>query len=231
MTTIKKLKLMTSKQVVRFAGQIVKQCKDRAAISAGLGNEDDFLQSVCKLLIEFKTSARELREESCRLDIVVCSLARGEARRNWMSDQASNIDDIEYVDDEDEELTEAEFAVFLSETVDAPAEHSLDDVDGLSALDKLFIKHDTQSNVRQAAQTKDIAAFFGITTRAVRLRKEKLHANLTERFNLPKNFFEEKVELPMPHLKKIVVEEKDPLANFVPLKLNDFNRFRTVGIR
>lgn len=222
-TTIMQLQLMTPRQIVDLAKQIVKQCKDKSDIAKRLGDSDEFFQAVCELLIEFKLGARELRP-GCRLDLAVYGIARGIAKRNWMSDRAT-LCDIEEVADDHTEHTDAD-AVEVDDE-EAGHGHSLDDIPGLSALDKLLIQHDAH----RSAQTSDVATFFGITTRAVRMRKEKLHAQLIVQFNLPPAVFKEKAEPKLPHLTKKVEVEKDPLANFVPLKPTNFNGFRTVGIR
>lgn len=219
MTTIQQLQSMTPRQVVALAKKIIKQCHDKKSIADKLGNDDDFFSAVCKFLIEFKLGARELRP-GCRLYLAVCGLARGRSKGNWMSDSTTEFD----ID-----LACKVAEVFYEEKAAAIA-HSLADVPSLTALDKLMILHATAANVRQTSTTADLADFFGISCRAVRMRKEKLHADLIMRFNLKPNFFEEKAEPPMPHTQKKVVEEKDPLANFVPMPSN-FNAFRRVGIR
>lgn len=222
-TTIQQLQSMTPRQVVSLAKIIVQQCKDKISIGNGLGNDDDFFQAVCELLIEFKLGARELRP-GCRLYLAICGLTRGQARGNWMLDRTDrDKDEVLDTSEEHEEYEEGE-----EDEDSTPAlTHSLADIPGLSALDRLLIQHDAH----RSAQTSDVATFFGITTRAVRMRKEKLHAQLIARFNLPANFFEEKAEPKLPHLTKKVEVEKDPLANFIPLKPTNFNGFRTVGIR
>jgi len=222
-TTILKLQLLTPRQIIDLAKQIVKQCHDNSDIAKRLGDSDDLFQAVCNLLIEFKLGARDLRPGHS-LEEAVCSLARGPSRRNWMSDRATECD-IEEVADDHTEHTDAD-AVEVDDE-EAGHGHSLDDIPGLSALDKLLIQHDAH----RSAQTSDVATFFGITTRAVRMRKEKLHDQLIARFNLPPAVFKEEAEPKLPHLTKKVKEEKDPLANFIPLKPTNFNGFRTVGIR
>lgn len=202
-TTILQLQSMTTQQVVALAESIVKQCHDKAKISKRLGGSDEFFQVVCRLLVEFKLGARELRGR-LSIELAVCGIARGQARRNWMSYQMQECDTEEVADDD----------VVGDDEEEVDHGHSLDDVPGLSVLDKLLILHDA----RRSDQTSDIAKFFGVSTRAVRLRKEKLHARLITRFNLPQDFFEEKAARKLQHLnltKK--VEEKDPLANFSPL--------------
>lgn len=210
------LRATSGANLLDLATKIVGQWFDSQSTKEKLGNRDDAIQEASKALWLIKSGACEFDVER---DLVayVHGILRRKAKLNWQY-----LVDLGETEDGDEgEIGDGEQMASTS-----PA--SLDDLPNLSALDKLIIRHSVQGKVRQVAATRDIADLLGISTRAVRLRKEKLRARLQKEYKFTIDFFAEAVEPKLPHLnpKK---EEKNPLDDFRPLAF--FGGRRTFGIR
>ena len=208
---------MSGAELFELAKKIVMQWFDHQKTKKKLGEWDDAIQEASEELwrIKIGTSNYESKHD---LAAWIHGILRGKARANW---HLVALDEVET----DGEIEEIEDGEPMTPTL-SPS--SLDDLPNLTALDKLIIRHSTQAKIRQVAATKDIADLLGITTRATRLRKEKLRARLQKEYKFTIDFFAEAVEPKLPHLnpKK---EEKNPLDGFIPLAF--FGGRRTFGIR
>lgn len=209
------LRAMSGVELFELAKKIVVQWFDHQKTKSKIGDWDDALQLISEELWAIIVGESNY-DPSRDLVVWVHGVLRGEARSNW---QHLHPGAAETEGDGEGEIEDGEPIASTS--------LSLDDLPSLSALDKLIIRHSTQSKVRQVAATKDIADLLGITTRAVRLRKEKLRARLQKEYKFTIDFFAEAVEPKLPHLNPIK-KEKDPLSDFRPLTF--FGR-RTFGIR
>lgn len=209
------LRATSGANLLDLATKIVGQWFDSQSTKEKLGNRDDAIQEVSEALWLIKSGASEFDVER---DLVayIHGILRVKARSNWQHLHPGKT----------ETEGEGEGEIEDGERL-AASTRTLDDLPGLTALDRLIICHSTQSKVRQVAATRDISNLLGISTRAVRLRKEKLRARLQKEYKFTIDFFAEAVEPKLPHLnpKK---EEKDPLSDFRPLA---FFGARTFGIR
>lgn len=236
--TIADLQKMTEKQVFAAAVKMRAQCRDKKKLEAKLGDEDDLVQMLAIALFQFKSGAVALRAGATLIEACF-GIVRTAGRSNWMSDRASAYqrdgdieDDSVYECEEaiDEPMYVADGETNIEGEIEGWERYSIDDIEGLSALDKLLIKHDTLSSGARQGMTKDLANMFGCDERTIRLRKEKIRGDLARKFNLPADFFSKKAEPKITLDKKEISGWEDPLSSFIPLPLC-FNGFRTIGIR
>lgn len=214
---VEDLRAMSGVELFELAKKIVVQWFDHQKTKKKLGEWDDAIQEASEELWRIKIGTSKY-ESTRDLAAWIHGILRGKARANWQHLVAL---------DEAETEGEIEDGELMTPTLFPSL--SLDDLPSLTALDKLIIRHSTQTKIRQFAATKDIADLLGITTRAVRLRKEKLCARLRADYSLKIDIFAEQVQPELPHLTK-KKEEKNPLDGFVPLATH-FEDFRTFGIR
>lgn len=190
--TILELQSMTDKQVFGFATKLRSQCLDRSRLETRLGGADDLIQLLAITLFQFKCGAIELRP-GCRLISACFGIVRSSCKSNWMSDRAAAYQNID-IEDEDLHASLDEVGDEVAEVArpyeEEGWEHrTLDEIEGLSALDKLLIQHDTLEAGARQGMTKDLASLFGCDERTIRLRRKSLREELTKKFNLAADFF------------------------------------------
>lgn len=235
--TIADLRKMTEKQVFEVAVKMRAQCRDKKKLEAKLGDADDLVQMLAIALFQFKSGSVELRS-GATLTEACFGIVRTAGRSNWMSDRASayqrdgDIEDDSVYEcaEEDEPMYVADGETNIEGELEGWEGHTLDDVEGLSAMDRLLIQHDTLASGARQGMTKDLAEMFGCDERTIRLRRSSLRRDLTRKLNLPADFFSKKVEHKVNLDKKEYAILKYPLSNFVPMPANS-NSFSTIGIR
>lgn len=190
--TILELQSMTDKQVFGFAKKLSRQCLDRSRLETRLGGADDLVQVLAITLFQFKCGAIELRP-GCRLIEACFGIVRSSCKSNWMSDRSAAYQGRD-IEDEDLHASLDEVVGEVAEVAHPCEEEgwenrTLDEIEGLSALDKLLIQHDTLEAGARQGMTKDLATLFGCDERTIRLRKRTLREELTKKFNLAADFF------------------------------------------
>ncbi len=183
---------MSDKKIFTLATKMRAQCLDRSRLEARLGGSDDLVQMLAITLFQFKSGAIELRP-SYRLVEACFGIVRSSCKSNWMSDRASVYQrdgDVEVLHEFMDEAGEGVAEVARTCDEEEGWEHrTLDEIEGLSVLDKLLIQHDTLAAGACQGMTKDLAKIFECDERTIRLRKESLRNELSKRYNLAADFF------------------------------------------
>lgn len=196
MSTIHELMAMPDKKIMGLAVAMARQCADKVKLASRLaGTQDDVIQQLALALIEFKHGAVALRPGS-NLTAACFGIVRTKCKSNWMTDRASVFQhDADMQEDmEFDGAISYESCPAAEENQEGWEGYTLDDLEGLSVMDRLLIQHDTLASGAQQAMTKDLAKMFECDERTIRLRRSALRRELTSKFNLAADFFSKKAE-------------------------------------
>jgi len=182
MTTLAELQNMTDVQAYFLTKKMVMRSFDREKLSNLACGKDDLIQLVAEQMYLFKTGKKKLVGDN--LEAACFGVVRGNLRANWMRAAFADPDSSPEIKDE----------IACEDEEEPVFEHTLDDIEWLTPMDKLLIQHDSLKAGSSQSQTKDLAEFFGCTTRTIRLKKEALKKRLITEFNLEADFFDKKSE-------------------------------------
>ena len=163
-----------------------------------LGRPEDAVHEICLILLQFKSGERKFQGGD--LTVAVASIARFEARKNWMcaafSDDKEIADELEKSEDsedlmlvfqqedgdEENDSNSLENCAYFSHGEDEheDADSNLESLD-LSAFEVLLLRHHDQ--------TDELAEFFGLAERTIRKKRRELFEKLVEKYNLAPDFF------------------------------------------
>lgn len=191
MTTLSDLKKMNDIESYFLAKKMVAGCFDKEKIYSLAGGKEDLIQLIATQLDLFKKGAEKLHGGN--VETACFGIVRGRLRANWMGSAFREVEVVDRDEDEGGEGVEGVEMADQHEDEEA-AGWSLDDIQWLTAVDKLLIRHDTLKIGSAHCQTQDIAEFFGCETRTIRYRRAALKKKLIEKFNLGNDFFERKQE-------------------------------------
>lgn len=230
-----KLETLKSKDLSQLSRAIAKSCSDFDSLVFKSGSQEELEQAIATKLFELKSGAIELRPGHSLVK-AVCALVRADIKRQWVTnfvkedatedeDRISVTDAI--IDDRDDRnaLLTAEYASFSDKT--------LDDIDFLTAEDKMLIAASSSFDSGRLNTTESIAEVFDVSTRQIRSMKEALGQKL-KKFGVDENIFEifsEKYEL---HYKKeklgnAEIQARELAKPFIPATTSF--TMRTCGIR
>lgn len=182
MTTLSELQNMTDVEAYFFAKKMVTICFDREKLIKLAGDKDDLIHLIGEQIFHFKEGRETLVGDS--VERACFGIVRGNLRANWMRAAFADPDSSPEIKDE----------IACEDEEEPIFEHTLDDIEWLTPMDKLLIQHDSLKAGSSQSQTKDLAEFFGCTTRTIRLKKEALKKKLIAEFNLEPDFFDKKSE-------------------------------------
>lgn len=221
------LKKMSGAEIFKLAQRLASLiAKNDAVVRAG--ERDDIVQMLCEELVYFKHDPDQLRagHDVCQ---AVVGRVNGKLRGYYMTNTHNQHDDDERVESVDIAMDCDDEEVEFSKT--------LDDIAGLTALDKLVLAHDVASENSHCAVSSTLAEALHCSARTVRnyraaARTKAIAFAESRGITLPPDFFDKVTEKKIEHEKtESNADHQRRMLETSSSKPLIFNGLRAFGIR